>query len=124
MSTTNTPTTTEKRATRDPEHWQREGIKRMTMDEIQRALGYDFEIVERKSTAAIMARKRRNATRRLCYRLAGCAVAWVGVFAAKATGDMSDALALILTGAVLAVSAFCLGVWTTYMKCKGGWSDG
>lgn len=120
------PTTTEKRAPahNTPVNWQRDGVKRMTMDEIQRALGYEFEVVERKTTAAIMARKRRRATRALCYRLAGCAVAWAGVFAAKATGDMSDTLALILTGAVLAIGAFCLGVWTTYMKCKGGWSDG
>ena len=59
--------------------------------------------------------KRARATHKLLIRLAVCLVVAVGVYVAQATGDLSGRLALILTGVVVAVGAFCAGIWAQYM---------
>jgi hypothetical protein len=62
--------------------------------------------------------KRVLATRHLFICLVVCFAAWVGIYTAQATGDMSTRLALGLSAAVLTAGAFYAGRWAQYMWPK------
>lgn len=64
--------------------------------------------------------KRAKATHHLIVRLSTCLAIVAGIYTARATGDVSGRLALLLSSTVLTTGAFFTGVWAQYMWPKEG----